>query len=147
MSEVKDVDFDTENVEGDMDELENMPERENLVDPKAVEAEMIAEAKRKAEDPAEQAAMVFTTYRTGYERAVKKLKGKAHTRLLNALVMAPLVSVELITEAEKEAYYYADSMIQAKWIMSMQVFKDSAQEIIDGVEVETIYENVEKTGE
>lgn len=118
-----------------------------MVDPKAVEAEMVAEAKRKAEDPAEQAAMVFTMYRQNYERAVKKLKGKAHTRLLNALVMAPLVSVELITEAEKEAYYYADSMIQAKFVMSMEVFRESAQEIIDGVEVETIYENVEKTGE
>lgn len=114
-----------------------------MVDPKAVEAEMVAEAKRKSEDPAEQAAMVFTMYRQNYERAVKKLKGKAHTRLLNALVMAPLVPVELITDAEKEAYYFADSMIQAKFVMSMEVFRESAQEIIDGVEVETIYENPE----
>lgn len=115
------------------------------VDPKAVEAEMVAEAKRKAEDPAEQAAMVFTMYRQNYERAVKKLKGKAHTRLLNALVMTPLVPVELITDAEKEAYYFADSMIQAKFVMSMEIFRNSAQEIIDGVNpvIETSYETVE----
>lgn len=118
-----------------------------MVDPKAVEAEMVAEAKRKAEDPAEQAAMVFTMYRQNYERAVKKLKGKAHTRLLNALVMAPLVSIDLVTEAEKEAYYFADSMIQAKFVLMMDTYKNSAQEIIDGVEVETSYGDVENTGE
>ena len=130
-----------------MSELAEISPEIQMVDPKAVEAEMVAEAKRKAEDPAEQAAMVFTMYRQNYERAVKKLKGKAHTRLLNALVMAPLVSVELITEAEKEAYYFADSMIQAKFVMSMEMYRESAQEIIDGVNptIETSYGDVENT--
>lgn len=114
-----------------------------LVDPKQVEAEMIAEAKKKSEDPAEQAAMVFTMYKSNFERAVKKLKGKAHTRLLNALVMSPLVEVKLLTEAEKEAYFFGDSMIQAKFVMMMQTYKDSAEEIIalaNSATVETVYE-------
>ena len=125
-----------------MSEVEQISPEIKRVDPKVVEAEMIAEAKRKAEDPAEQAAMVFTMYRQNFERALAKLKGKAHTRLLKALVMAPLVPVELVTAAEKEAYYFADSMIQAKFVMSMEVFRESAQEIIDGVTVETTYEKV-----
>ena len=130
-----------------MTELESVPEGINLVDPVEVEKRMIEEAKKKSEDPAEQAAMVFTMYKSNFERALAKLKGKAHTRLLNALVMAPLVEVKLITEAEKEAYFFGDSMIQAKFVMMMDTYKNSAQEIIDLVDsakVETVYEQQEK---
>lgn len=129
------------------EEAEQLNPEIKMVDPKAVEAEMIAEAKKRADDPAEQAAMVFTMYKANFERALKKLKGKAHTRLINALVLAPLVDAPLLTDAEKEAYFFGDSMIQAKWVMQMEMYRSSAQEVIDGVQVETSYGEPENTGD
>lgn len=104
------------------------------LDPDQVEAEMLAAAEAKRNDPAEQAAMLFTAYQSLFEKSVAKLKGKAHTRVLKALVMAPLVKVDLITEAEKEAFYFGDSMLQAKFVMVMDTYKNSAQELMDAAD-------------
>lgn len=124
---------------------------EQKVDPVQIEKELLAEAKKKSEDPAEQAAMVFTMYKANFESAMKNLRKKgAHERLLKALVMSPLEKIELITEAEKEAFFFGDSMIQAKFVMMMDTYRNSAQELIDAQDlansatIETEYVNEQK---
>ncbi len=112
------------------------------VDPAQVEAEMLAAAEAKANDPAEQAAQLFKAYKNSYERSIAKLSSKSLRRLLKALVLAPLENAPLVNQAEHEAYFYGDSMLQAKFLMGMKVYMDSAEEIAkmqDSMQTEFVY--------
>lgn len=119
-----------------------------ILDPAQVEAEMLEEQRQRDNDPIENAARLFKAYHKGYENAVKKLSSKSKTRLLKALVLAPLENAPLVNKEEHEAYFYGDSMLQAKFIMQMAVYKDSAEEIAkmqDELKTDFVYGDEAKT--
>lgn len=151
MLEVKDVDFDTENVEGNMDELENMPKRleddlEPKVDGKTLEQAMITEAQNRAQDPAETAAMVYTMYRAQYLARVNKLSNRARNRVLNMIVQYPLngENIKFTSDLEKEVYFLADSMVQAKFVLMLETYKEGAEHLVTAQE-EFIFNAEEKS--
>lgn len=100
-----------------------------ILDPAQIEAEMLEEQRQRDNDPIENAARLFKAYHKGYENAIKKLSSKSKSRVLRALVLAPLESAPLVNKDEHEAYFYGDSMLQAKFILQMEVYKNSAEEI------------------
>lgn len=100
------------------------------VDGEALDLEMAKAVGNLSKDPAEQSATIFTMYKPLFEKAVKKLSSKDKTRVLEALVMQPLVNVPLKSLTAQEAFYYGDSMLQAKFVMMMETYKNSAEEII-----------------
>ena len=117
-------------------------EQPEILDPEKVEAEMLAAAEAKANDPTEQAAQLFKAYTNSYQRAIKKLSSKQMRRLLQTLVLSPLEKTPaLVSQEEHEAFFYGDSMLQAKFIMGMKVYMDSAQEI-EAMQKEIITETV-----
>ena len=101
-------------------------------DAKAIEEEMIKIAENRAQDPGETAAMVYHMYRPEYIKRVTKLSSRAKSRLLAMLVQYPLNgdNVKFSSELEKETYFFADSMIQAKFVLMMDSYKDAATELV-----------------
>lgn len=105
-----------------------------IVDPIEFEKQMLAEAEQKANDPAEQAAQMFKAYKKGFELSVEKLSAKSVKRLIKALVLAPLEKAPLVNQNEHEAYFYANSMLEAKFIMTLTAMNHSSEEILAGYE-------------
>lgn len=75
-------------------------------------------------EPQEMAAMLFTLYLPKFKQLVDKLPNRAIRRLLNALVETPLNDepYQFQTEAEKNAFYIGDRLLQSKYIMIMDTF-------------------------
>lgn len=110
---------------------EALEETPKLYDPKEVEKQMIDAAQKNVEDPAEQAAMIYTMYRPEFLRRSKKLSARGRSRVLELLVQYPLNGeVKFSNELEKEAYFLADSMIQAKFVLMMETYKNGAEQLI-----------------
>jgi hypothetical protein len=134
MSEAKDVDFDTENVEGDMDELENINGNVEVpqYDAKAIEDEMLQAAQNRAVDPGESAAMVYHMYKPEVLKRIPKLSQKAMRRVLQLLIEHPLNDKALAATStlEKEFFLLADSMLQAKFVLLMETYKDGAEQLV-----------------
>lgn len=126
-----------------------MSEETTLLDPAQVEADMIAEEQRKAQDPSEQAAMLFNAYTNGFKDSVRSLPKKSLLRVLEAVTMSPLVKTTLINDAEKTAFYYADSMLQAKFVMQLGMYKETFDQMVETghTELETTYELPKAVGE
>lgn len=102
-----------------------------LYDPKEVEKQMIESAQNRADDPAESAAMIYTMYRPEFLRRAKKLSSRGKARVLELLVQYPLNGEAVFSnELEKEAYFLADSMIQAKFVLMMETYKNSAEQLV-----------------
>lgn len=110
--------------------LEN--EVEEKFDAKAIEQEMIDIAQNRADDPAETAAMVYTMYRPEFIKRATQLSSRAKSRLIAMLVQYPLNgdNIKFSSELEKEVYFFADSMIQAKFVLLMDSYKDAASELV-----------------
>ena len=122
---------------------------EEKIDPKEIERQMLEEAKKRTEDPAETAAMVYTMYRPEFLSRCRKLSSRARARVLEMLVQYPLngETIKFTSELEKEVYFLADSMIQAKFVLLMGTYKDSAEQLVKaqdefvfGKEMEKMYE-------
>ena len=101
-------------------------------DAKAIEEEMIKIAENRAQDPGETAAMVYHMYRPEYIKRVTKLSSRAKSRLLAMLVQYPLNGNEIkfSSELEKEVYFFADSMIQAKFVLMLDQYKEGAEGLV-----------------
>lgn len=117
------------------------------VDPKQVERELLEEMKRRSEDPIEQAGMVYTTYLPEFLKRVRQLSARGRARVLESLVQYPLAQkqVSLPNQLEKEVFYFADSMLQAKFIMMQATYLEAQQELMAAAETTTEYENKEVT--
>ena len=105
-----------------------------VLDPVEFEKQMLAEAEQKANDPAEQAAQIFKAYQKAFEKSVERLPKQALARLVKALVLAPLEKVSLEHENEHEAYFYANSMIEAKTVMQLSVMQNSMEDTFNEYE-------------
>lgn len=110
------------------------------VDAKAIEQEMLQAAENRAVDPAESAAMVFHMYKPELYKRIPKLSQKAMRRVLQLLIEYPLNDKKLAgtSQLEKEVFLLADAMLQSKFIMMMDVYKDGAEQLIKAQE-ETIF--------
>lgn len=110
------------------------------VDAKAIEQEMLQAAENRAVDPAESAAMVFHMYKPELLKRIPKLSQKAMRRVLQLLIEYPLNDKKLAgtSNLEKEVFLLADAMLQSKFIMMMDVYKDGAEQLIKAQE-ETIF--------
>jgi lysine/ornithine N-monooxygenase len=122
-------------------------------DAKAIEAEMIRIAENRANDPGETAAMVYHMYRPEFIKRVTKLSSRAKSRLIAMLVQYPLNGndIKFSSELEKECYFFADSMIQAKFVLMLDTYKESAEGLVQAQD-EFIFnkeevENLDKVGE
>lgn len=104
------------------------------IDPAAFEAQMLAEAQAKANDPAEQAAQIFKAYKPGFERAVDNMTKQGLQRLLKALVMSPLEDAPLAHDKEREAYFYGNTMLESKLIMQLTTISHNTEEILASYE-------------
>lgn len=109
---------------------EAIQETPEVIDSIAIERQMLEDAKKKSDDPIETAAMMFTMYRPNFSKSLAKLSSRGRARVLEALVLSPLIEIKLANEAEKEAFFYGDSMLQAKFIMTMSTYKDHAEELL-----------------
>jgi hypothetical protein len=110
----------------------SVPEELPKFDAKKVEDEMLEIAKNRAQDPSETAAMVYHMYRPEFLKRLPKLSARARVRVLEMLVQYPLNAekVKFHSELEKEVYFFADSMIQAKFVLLMDQYKEAAQELV-----------------
>ena len=116
--------------------VETVVEDTPKIDARQLELDMIAEAQNRAQDPAETAAMVYTMYRAQYLARVNKLSGRAKNRVLNMLVQYPLngENIKFTSDLEKEVYFLADSMIQAKFVLMMETYKNGAEQLVTAQE-------------
>lgn len=117
----------------ELDMLEELQEQteDPVFDADKIERDMISAAQNAAQDPAEIAAKVYTMYRPEFLRRAAKLSSRGKTRVLEALVQYPLNGdVNFPNELEKEAYMFADSMVQSKFVLMMNIYKDSTEELI-----------------
>lgn len=113
--------------------LEETTVQEEKFDAKAIEQDMIDIAQNRAQDPSETAAMVYHMYRPEFIKRVATLSSRAKSRLIAMLVQYPLNGndIKFSSELEKECYFFADSMIQAKFVLMMDTYKDAAQEMVN----------------
>jgi lysine/ornithine N-monooxygenase len=122
-------------------------------DAKAIEEEMIKIAENRAQDPGETAAMVYHMYRPEFVNRVTKLSSRAKSRLIAMLVQYPLNGndIKFSSELEKECYFFASSMIEAKFVLMLDQYKEGAEELVKAQD-EFIFnkeevENLVKEGE
>ena len=120
---------------------------EEKFDAKAIEEEMIKIAENRAQDPGETAAMVYHMYRPEFIKRAVKLSSRAKSRLIAMLVQYPLNGndIKFSSELEKECYFFADSMIQAKFVLMMDTYKNSAEEMVQAQD-EFIFGKPDKDG-
>lgn len=101
-------------------------------DAKAIEQEMLAAAENRAVDPAESAAMVFHMYKPEVLKRIPKLSSKAMRRVFQLLIEYPLNDKKLAgtSQIEREVFMLADAMLQSKFIMMLDVYKDGAEQLV-----------------
>lgn len=122
-----------------------MSEETKQYDPKEVEQELLEAAKRRAEDPAETAAMVYTMYKPEFLRRLKGLSSRAKTRLIRLLIEHPLNEKDFAatTQIEREAFLLGNSMLEAKFVMIMDTYKEGAEHLIQAQEELLFEDNVQ----
>jgi hypothetical protein len=111
-----------------------MSEENQVIDPEVFEAQLLAEAQRKASDPAEQAAQIFKAYKKGFETSIDNMTKQGLQRLIKALVMSPLEDTPLPHQKEQEAFFYGNSMLEAKFIMQLHTINENTEHILEEYE-------------
>lgn len=98
-------------------------------DPKAVEAQMIAAAQARAEDPIETAGTAYQMYVPHFKAALPKISTRGLRRVIQYLVLYPLEkdSVNAATEFEKQFMQLVNSLVEAKFVMVMASYRDNAE--------------------
>lgn len=102
------------------------------VDARQIEQDMLQAAQNRAVDPAESAAMVYHMYKPEVLKRLPKLSQKAMRRVLQLLIEHPLNDKALTatSQIEKEFFMLADSMLQAKFVLMMDTYKDGAEQLV-----------------
>lgn len=102
-------------------------------DPKQIEQELLEQAQQRADDPAESAATAYQMYVPHYKRLLPKMSTRSLRRILNFVVLYPFEqdSVKSANELEKQFMQLVNSLVEAKFVMIMATFNDSAQQLLD----------------
>jgi hypothetical protein len=103
------------------------------IDPKALEAQMIAAAQARAEDPIETASQAYGMYVPHFKRAIPKLSTRGLRRLVNYLVLYPLEQEDFraANDFEKQVMQLAGQLSEAKFVMIMATYQENAQKLYD----------------
>jgi replicative DNA helicase len=130
---------------------------EEKFDAKAIEQEMLEAAQNRAVDPAESAAMVYHMYKPELLRRLPKLSTRALRRVFQLVIEHPLndKALKATTQLEQEVFMLADSMLQSKFVLMMDTYKDGAEQLVNaqdeifkGQVTETVeFESTEEKGE
>lgn len=112
-------------------EQTNMDEQLVEFDPKQVEADMIAAAQARAEDPTETAASIYSMYMPTYDRILPKLSTRSLRRVLNYAVKYPFHQddVKPTSNMEKEVMLLVSTLIEAKVVMIMDQYRLHAEQL------------------
>jgi len=103
---------------------------------KEVEDFMINAAKERSEDPSEMAASAYTMYGPYLEMAIPKLSSRSLRRILRYLVFYPYkqVDVKAANEGEKTVMQLANLLIEAKFVMTMDAYRQGLEQIVEAAE-------------
>jgi hypothetical protein len=83
--------------------------------------------------PFEAASMMFGMYAPKFEEALKHLSTGQLRRLTNALVQYPLNEKTFIEDHDqtlKEAFSVGQSLLEAKWLMTMHALMEHEQKMV-----------------
>jgi len=113
---------------------------------KEVEDFMVNAAQARAEDPSEMAATAFAMYGPYYKLAVPKLSKRSLRRILDYLIFYPLEkdSVKAANEAEKSVMQLANMLIEAKFIIQMDHYRQNLDVIVKATEDELTEEQIKE---
>lgn len=103
------------------------------INPAEVEAQLVAEAQNRHMDPMEMASQMYGMYVPHYKNAVDKLSVRATRRILNFLVLYPFeqADVKAATEEEQQLMQLCNSLIEAKFVMTMAAYNENAQKVYE----------------
>lgn len=114
-------------------DIEQAEEAKLDFDPKALEAQMVAAAQARAEDPIETASQAYGMYVPHYKTAIPKLSTRGLRRLLNYLVLYPLDQTDFkaANDFEKQMMQLTGQLVEAKFVMIMATYNEHAQKLYD----------------
>lgn len=105
---------------------------------KQIEADMLAAAEARAQDPVTMSSDMYAMYVPHFKRILPKLSTRSLRRILSFLVLYPLEkdSVKATSDLEKEVMHLTNSLIEAKFIMIMSTYAEHAQELYEASQAE-----------
>lgn len=103
------------------------------IDARQIEADMIAAAQAKAQDPSEMAAQMFAMYVPHFKQGLSKLSTRGLRRVLQNAVLYPLEQDDIRTssEFEKQMVQLVSSLLECKFIMIMDTYKNNAEQLYE----------------
>lgn len=113
---------------------------------KEVEDFMVKAAQARADDPSEMAATAYAMYGPYYKMAVPKLSKRSLRRILDYLIFYPLEkdSVKAANEAEKSVMQLANFLVEAKFILQMDSYRQNLEQIVEAAESELTEEQIKE---
>lgn len=110
-----------------------LEEKQLNFDPKEVEAELVRIANERAEDPVETAASCYRMYLPYYRANLPKMSTRALRRIIKFIVEYPLEKGDIgaANAYEREMMELINTLVQAKFVMVLSTYNDSAQQIYD----------------
>ena len=108
------------------------------IDTRQIELDMVAAAEARAQDPSEMAAMMFQMYVPHFKAGLAKLSTRGLRRVLQNAVLYPLEQDEIKTSSdfEKQMVQLVSSLLEAKFIMILDTYKNNAQQLYDASQAE-----------
>lgn len=108
---------------------------EQVVDPAALEAQLVQEEQERLNKPAndeEIACMMLKLYTPKFNQLVDKLSNRELKRVIKALVEFPLgKSYKHIGKEEKEAFAIGQGLMDAKMLLMVKTYYENKDQIIE----------------
>jgi hypothetical protein len=120
-------------------EIDNQEELARIdIDARQIEADMIAAAQAKAQDPSEMAAQMFAMYVPHFKQGLSKLSTRGLRRVLQNAVLYPLEQGDIRTSSdfERQMVQLVSSLLECKFIMIMDTYKNNAEQLYDASQAE-----------
>jgi hypothetical protein len=120
-------------------EIDNQEELARIdIDARQIEADMIAAAQAKAQDPSEMAAQMFAMYVPHFKQGLSKLSTRGLRRVLQNAVLYPLEQDDIRTSSdfERQMVQLVSSLLECKFIMIMDTYKNNAEQLYDASQAE-----------
>lgn len=106
-------------------------EEEFKFDAKHLEQQMVESAQARAEDPTETALSMYHMFVPSYQSVVPKLSTRALRRILNYVVLYPLVKADVnpANDSEREVMQLVSALVEAKFIVIMDQYRLNAEQV------------------
>jgi hypothetical protein len=120
-------------------EIDNQEELARIdIDARQIEADMIAAAQAKAQDPSEMAAQMFAMYVPHFKQGLSKLSTRGLRRVLQNAVLYSLEQDDIRTSSdfERQMVQLVSSLLECKFIMIMDTYKNNAEQLYDASQAE-----------